>query len=97
MHVNTQQHTHDLQKSRVSQLLADRIRILPKLLKLCHERGVSEQRGGLGVVGQLLNELWIVEHIAEASHWITTCSISSSFRIYGPLDSFQAGLCLCIR
>lgn len=61
-HVYTQKNTENLHEARVAHLLSDVIRIGLESLELRHELGIGQEAGRLGVVGELLKEIGVVEH-----------------------------------
>ncbi|KAF2622437.1 hypothetical protein BU25DRAFT_212854 [Macroventuria anomochaeta] len=67
LHVNAQQHAHNLQETGILHKLAHPVGIALQLLQLLHEGRVCEERGRLGVAGQLLDHVGVVEHATEPS------------------------------
>ncbi|RAH70127.1 uncharacterized protein BO66DRAFT_88776 [Aspergillus aculeatinus CBS 121060] len=96
VHIDTQQHTHDLQEAGVADLLTDVVGVLLQALELGHEVGIGQQGSGLGVAGELLEKLRIVEHSTESSHGIARHTVGLGFGVDGPLDSVEAVLSLVV-
>ncbi|PWY78112.1 hypothetical protein BO94DRAFT_186945 [Aspergillus sclerotioniger CBS 115572] len=95
-HVNTQQNTHHLQEARVLDLLANVVGVLLDALKLSHEVGIGQKLRGLGVAGQLLEKLGVVENSTESAHRVASDTVSLGFGINGPLDGIEAVLGLVV-
>jgi hypothetical protein len=65
---------------------ADRTRVRLQLLELVHEVGVCEVRGRLGVGGELLDHVGVVEHATEAA----VEAVILCFGFESALDSVEA-------
>ncbi|KAK2025424.1 hypothetical protein LX32DRAFT_60427 [Colletotrichum zoysiae] len=79
LHVDAHQDTEDLQHAGVGEQVGRALGVLLHLLELGHEGGVCEETGRLGVGGELLDELGVVEHVAEAASRVAgVCSQSVS-------------------
>ena len=94
VHINSQQHTHDLQEARVFDLLTNTVGVLLNTLELRHKLTVREQGSCLRVVGQLLVELGVVKDSTKTSCRITT--ITLHFGINGSLNGGHARLGLLV-
>ena len=94
VHINSQQHTHDLQETRVLDLLANTVGVLLNTLELRHKLTVREQGSCLRVVGQLLVELGVVEDSTKTSCGVTTVALH--FGINGSLNGAHARLGLVV-
>lgn len=87
VHINSKEHTHHLQETRVTDLFSDTVGVLLDLLQLGHEFSIGKQGGGLRVAGQLLEQSRVVEHASEAGTGVALNTVGGCLGIDGALDS----------